>query len=105
MSICMLYNYKVKFKQKRSYPEYQAGDNPALENPSFTTETSRWQRTMPGCELLDFIMKTTKDTDMFEIHFGTNDVVIELFDPWDGSSSDITISWEEKDEYKNSKKH
>lgn len=101
MSICVLYNYKVKFKQKRSYQD----NDPEFEQAPFIVETNKWQRTMPGFELLNYIMKVVQDTNMFEIHFGTDNVVIELFDPWTGNSEDITISWEEKDEYKDTKKH
>ena len=81
MSISVFARYRLKCKGKYSY------NTPSYDCPNdWHTERVRWQQTMSGGELMEFIAAKLKDTNIIEVDFRDNYIYCDYFNPNTGVS-------------------
>ena len=79
MDVCVFGNYLVKCKGSYSY------NTPSYDCPNdWHTEKVRWQRSLSGCKLIEFVSKLLHDDDIVLFTFIDNIIYTEHYCP-DGS--------------------
>ena len=82
MNISVFANYKIKCKGEYSYntPDYDSLNN-------WHTEKVKWQKTMSGGELMEFISKRLNKYNLIEVDFRDDYVYLDYFNPNTGECS------------------
>ena len=82
MNISVFANYKIKCKGKYSYntPSYDCAND-------WHTERVRWQKTISGGELMEFIASKLKEYHLIEVDFRDNYIALEYFNENNGECS------------------
>lgn len=90
MNISVFAKYKIKCKGKYSY------NTPSYDCPNdWHTERVKWQKTISGGELMEFIAKNLNDTNIIEVDFGDDCIYFDYFNPNNGECSDYTYTIEQ----------
>lgn len=90
MNISAFSNYKVSFKNEYSYiSDYEYNE------PTYSTETEKWEKEMDGGTFMNFVAELMLDKETISITSNGNTVYIETFCPHDGTGADMLIKYEE----------
>ena len=87
--ICVFGKYKVDFKNKYTY----ISDNEFNEY-TYSEEREDWTKDMEGEELMNLIGNLIIDNNTIAVSNYEDGVTITMFDPMDGTGSDIIIRYE-----------
>lgn len=88
MNINIYGKYKVYYRNKYDYVDDYDYD---LKMYTYKTNTIIWRKTLQGGELLDLIRHKLNDVDVLEFHVCDTEIHISLFNPNNGTGSDIKI--------------
>lgn len=91
MNINAMFKYKVSSYHKYSYRYID--DFGDIE---FKTGKNRWTKSFNGFELIKFLSTRLSSSDVFEISFVDNKIIIDCFDPTIGETSIETLTIKEK---------
>lgn len=83
MNFCMYFDYKIAVKNEYCYIN-EEGDH--------TTETEEFTKVMDGGKLAEFIAEQLKDRWFSSISTKDDEIIINLFNPMDGTGQDIKIT-------------
>ena len=91
IDICVFGKYKVKLHNNYSYVsdyDYE------MKSPIFSEDVEEWEKVMDGGELMQLIAKLMLEYDTTSISsFKEGKIVIEKFEPQDGTGGTITINY------------
>lgn len=91
MDICVFENYKVKLHNKYSYiSDYDY----EMKESIFSEDIEEWEKIMDGGELMRLVAKLMLENNTTSISsFKGGKIVIEKFEPQDGTGGMITINY------------
>ena len=90
MGICVFCNYKIKIENNFSYiSDYE------FNEPTYDHGTEVFEKIIGGGELMEMIAKELNDEEVITFFSNDNMILIEKFNPHDGTGSDIKILYEE----------
>ena len=82
MNISVFADYKIKCRGKYSY------NTPSYDCPNdWHTERVRWQKTMSGGKLMEFIAKELNEFNLIEVDFRDDYIYFDHFNPNTGECS------------------
>lgn len=102
IDICVFGKYKVKLHNKYSYiSDYDY----EMKDPIFSEHVEEWEKVMDGGELMHLVANLMLENDAITFECKTSsiehgkpvgEIVIEKFEPQDGTGGTITIKYEQE---------